>query len=206
MCEAVPEVLPLRHDVRRPFEHANEPPPVPADWRVASMPAVQLGREYHELKRVVPGAVFAPYVGLMVPGADTVLLRFAARGEMLAPEHESLTLETASLVEVEQHRNANDAAALAATAEPWMRALTAQHGKPACTWAPATAYQRGRAGWQWEAKASVVRLVLYTATAGAMPVALLQWAATDQPKSRAGAAAPCETLLEVWRRAGPAPF
>lgn len=185
---------------------ANTPPPVPADWRVATMPALQLGREYHELKRVVPGAVFAPKVGLMVPGADTLWLRFAARGEMLAPEHESLTLETAPLVEVEQQRTANDAAAVAATVEPWMRALTEQHGKPACAWAPATANQRGRAEWQWEAKASVVRLVLYTATAGTMPVALLQWAASDQPKSGAGATAPCETLLEVWRRGGPAPL
>jgi hypothetical protein len=168
------------------------------------MPAVQLGREYHELKRVVPGAVFAPKVGLMVPGSDTLWLRFAARGEMLAPEHESLTLETAPLVEVEQQRIAADDAALAAAAEPWMRALTEQHGTPACAWAPAAADTAARAEWQWKTTATVVRVVLRTATPRTMPLAQLLWAQADEAPATARVPVPCEGLLDTWRRGGPA--
>lgn len=151
---------------------ADAPLPVPTDWRVATLPAPVLGGEYHDLKRRLPGAAFAPGVGLAVAGGDTVRLGFEARGERLAPPHESLTLETAPAVVAIEQRRLSAADAPAASSR-WVEAITRQSGvPPTCTREDTAGGPTLR--WRWAAAdGRTVAIVWAPAADGAMDVRLV---------------------------------
>jgi hypothetical protein len=112
---------------------------------------------------------------------------------MLAPEHESLTLETASLIYVEQRRYAPSDSAMGRLTAPWVSQLTAARGAPACSWQEPTAQQGAVARWQWrDGSDAVLRVEVQQVRGERLAVVRLVWA--QGSSERAGATSDCEQV------------